>query len=537
MRPSRCVLPKAFSLTVLAGLLAAGSAFAQYYDPALRSLDLGSDVPRSPRLLGMGSLSIAVPDRYQAFTLWDFAGSPVGACDEDTTSTMELRPGSGSASGAHNGATGREREDLAGRASGMGFELFHRDAEGSAWGASGKVRSIRTDDLYDLSRERRSTISDPEIVPVLAGPFPYWGKGKLHYAVRAQFAHEHLLEEYRGLVYNGAGEFISLDGPQASSPNLFNPTESTVRRTGVGAAVSYPAGKNATLALGYDALADRIAGRNDGPKSQSQVNETRPFGIEQATLVGTLGKSLEYGLDERRWDSASHQKWSFSISAGVGAFPLRGQGELLERKETGNAFNGGFRWTTGNLRLSGQYWTMMTRADYSPQSAGERPSFNEFLAQVYNRSGTDSLSLPDSVVTNRDQSNAFGYAGGLSWKLKRGTAGIEYHWGREIRGESITGVGPKLVSGDVRAGLEHECSPIVTGRIGGGMLWRDLDEYTYGNKWKGESASLGLGLTPPHANWGLDVAWTMTWLQPDYPDPLVHRSSSQQLQSLLHWTF
>jgi hypothetical protein len=214
-----------------------------------------------------------------------------------------------------------------------------------------------------------------------------------------------------------------------------------------------------------------------------------------------------------------------------------GQGELLERTETGNAFNGGFRWTTGNLRLSGQYWTLSTRADYSPQTPGERPSFNVFLSDVYHRAGADTLTLPDSVVSNRDQSNAVGYAGGLSWKLKRGTVGIEYHWARNAQGETITGNGPRDVSYDVRAGLERQCSEIVTGRIGGGMLWRNLDELTYGNKWKGESASLGLGLTPPRARWGIDLGWTMTWLQTEYPDPLDHHSSHQQLQSLLRWTF
>ena len=537
MRPSHCVLPKAFAFAVLAGLLAAGLAFAQSYDPALRSLDLGSDVPRSPRLLGMGSLSISVPDRHQSFSLWDFAGSPVGVYGEDSSSTVELRPGSGSASGAHNGASGLEREDLAGRASRMGFELFHRDAEGSAWGATGQVRSLRADQLYDMDTEMRRTISEPEIDPIITGPFPYWHKDKLRYAVRLQLAHEHLLDDHLGNVSNAAGEFISLDGPMLRAPELFEPTESTVRRTSLGAALSYPAGDHATLALGYDAVGDRIAGRNDGIKSLSQVNESRPIGIAQATLVGKLGKSFEYGLDEKHWNSSSHQKWYFSISGGVGAIPLIGQGELLERAETGNAFNGSFRWTTGNLRLAGQYWTLMSRAVYTPQSAVDRSSFNVFLSNIYYRVGADTLALPDSVIANQSQSNAFGYVGGVSWKLERGTVGLEYHWGRETQTETITGVGPKAIAYDVRAGLEHQFSAIVAGRVGGGMLWRDQDQLTRNNNWRGESSSLGLGLTPPVATWGLDIGWTMTWLQTDYQDPLVHRSSHQQLQALLHWTY
>jgi hypothetical protein len=531
------MLPKALVLTVLAGLLAAGSAFAQYYDPALKSLAIGSDVPRSPRLLGMGGLSLSVPDRYQHLSLWDFARSPVGAYDEDTTSTMELRPGSGSASGAHDNATHAEREDLAGRASGMDYELFHRDSEGSAWGAVGTVRSIRTDHVFNATTETRETVSDPEVVPILTGPFPYWGKGKLHYAARMTFAREEMQDEYRGLVSNAAGDFLSLDGRTLDAPGLFDPLKATVRRTGLGLAASYPAGKHATVALGYDVLSDRIAGSNDGSRSVSQVNEKRPYGIAQATLVGTLGKSIEYGFDERHWSSSSQQNWFFSISAGVGAVPLLGRGKLLERKETGNAFNSRVNWTSGNVRVSGQYWTLQSRADFTPPGAGDKTSFNLFLSQIYYRTGADTLSLPDSVISNRDQSNAFGYAGGVSWKLKRGVAGLEYHWGRDIQSSTIAGSGPKAISSDVRAGLEYKCSAIVAGRVGAGLQWQDPDDYVRDDEWKGESASLGLGLTPPAASYSLDLGWTMTWLQTDFPDPLRHRGSHQQLQALLHWTF
>ena len=35
-----------------------GPAFAQFFDPTVQSLGLTSDVPRSPRLVGMGGLSL-----------------------------------------------------------------------------------------------------------------------------------------------------------------------------------------------------------------------------------------------------------------------------------------------------------------------------------------------------------------------------------------------------------------------------------------------------------------------------------------------
>jgi len=144
MRPSRRVLPKALLFTMLVGILTAGSAFAQFYDPALRSLDLASDVARSPRLLGMGGLSLVVPDHNQRLTLWDWAGNPVGIFGDDTTSTFDLRPATGSAAGTHDLEPQGVREDLAGRATATGFELLHRDRDGNLFGAGHWARCAAT---------------------------------------------------------------------------------------------------------------------------------------------------------------------------------------------------------------------------------------------------------------------------------------------------------------------------------------------------------------------------------------------------------
>jgi hypothetical protein len=78
---------------------------------------------------------------------------------------------------------------------------------------------------------------------------------------------------------------------------------------------------------------------------------------------------------------------------------------------------------------------------------------------------------------------------------------------------------------------------MVMGRIGGGLLWSDPDKFLGHDELKGESASLGLGLTPPGATWGVDIGWTLTWLRADFPDPASHRASHQQLQSMVHWAF
>ncbi len=536
MRPSRRILAKAVFLASLAGVLAAGSAFAQFYDPALTTLGLSTDVARSPRLLGMGGLSLAVPDRNQSLTLWDFAGSPVGAYGTDSSSTIDLWPGSGSADALAYGVDHPVRQNLAGRATDGRFEAFHRDAEGTAWGVAGVVRSLRLDQLASASTEARRTVALPEATPLITGPFPYFGGGKLHYAVRFNFSREHVEDTYLGTVSNAAGEFIALDGTTLTPPSLFDPVQWDVRRVGIGTAWSYPLGRNATLAAGVDVDQNRLLGTNDQKKSSSQVNEKRPVRTFQGTLVGKLAKSLEYGFDDRYWTSSSQQNWVMSVSAGVGTYPLNGRGKLLEREEKGNAFAGQMRWTHGPVVFGGRYWTRAGQVTLTPPDANDRTAFNLFLNRVYQIPTADSLALPDSIVANETKERSFGYGFGASWKLsQRALAGAEYHWGRRAYSQDIAGSGPKPIQWDFRAGLEYQCSPIVTGRIGGGYGWRDADDLTEHNEFKSQMVSLGLGLKPPGASYGVDIGWSMTWSQNDFDDPTGQHGSHQQVLALIHW--
>src|SRR5438132_852717 len=122
MSPSRRVRIRTLCLGLIlcaAGLAAAAEARAQPYDDALRFLDLTPDpLARSPRLKGMGSLSLVVDDPHNRITLWDFAGSPAGILSSDSTSTFDLRPVTGSASSvrdAQSAAGPIERQSLAAR--------------------------------------------------------------------------------------------------------------------------------------------------------------------------------------------------------------------------------------------------------------------------------------------------------------------------------------------------------------------------------------------------------------------------------------
>jgi hypothetical protein len=536
MRPSRSFLPKALVLSALAVALAAGSAFAQFYDPALRALDLDSDVARSPRLLGMGSLSLVIQDRYQHISLWDFARNPVGLSRDDSTSTLDMWPGMGSASGVHD-LPGAVRQDDAGRTTDMNVESFYRDGHGNAFGAVGALNSLRHDTPYDQNVESSRSVSVPDVQPVLSGPFPYFGNDKLVYALRLRFGSEHVRNLYREFVHNAAGEFIDLNGTTVNPPDLFTPDEYRVSRSGFGGGFAYPIARDHVLALGGDVVRQRINGTNTGQRNSSSIDESRPVATGQATLVGHFGRSLEYGLDGRTWTSSSQQDWRFSISAGVGAVPLGSRGKFLERKETGTSFNSRARWTAGAFALGGQVWTRQSKVTLDPPANDDLTSFNRFLHAVYYRVGADTLLLPDSVVANREHDHAWGYGAGLSWQLAHGIAGVEYHWTRDAFDQANAGPGPKRIAWDVRGGFEYACNKVVTGRLGAGYRWFDLDDWTRQNEYLGYSGSMGLGLRPAGATWNVDLGYQLEWLHSDFGDPLDHRSSRQQLSSVLHWTF
>ena len=63
-------------------LPSATDAFVQFPDP----------IARSPRLVGMGRLTLVVPDRHNRITLWDYARNPAGLALDDSVSTLPAAP-------------------------------------------------------------------------------------------------------------------------------------------------------------------------------------------------------------------------------------------------------------------------------------------------------------------------------------------------------------------------------------------------------------------------------------------------------------
>lgn len=543
MRPSRNMLAKALTLAVLAGVLASGPAFAQFFDPTLQALGLTSDVSRSPRLLGLGGLSLVVPDAHQRLSLWDFAHNPVGIGPSDTTTTLELWPGTSAAGTVYDrppglvGTSGGFREELEGRSSKLPWELVHRDAEGNAYGIVGTAGSVQIDRPYDYDSENRLTVSHPEAMPFISGPLPWFGLKKLHYALSMIAGKEQVHSHYREVVRNAGGDFINLDGETLEPPNFFQPADYDVRTLGFGVAASYPLGQSNLFAISAGQRGDRILGSDERSRSSSQLTESRPTDLGQATFVGHLGKSLEYGIDGHAWSATSQQDWVFTTSAGSGVPPLEGRGKYLERDARGTSTNTHARWTAGRLEYDGQVWTSWSKVKMTPPGDADRSSFNRFLRIVYYRANADTLALPDSVVANTTQDHAMGYGFGASWKLRKGIVGVEYHWSRDAFDQTAGGAGPRQLAWDARAGAEWRCSEVVTGRIGGGIGGWDNDDYTQGNEFTSRTGSVGLSVHPHGTRWYVDGGYSLTWLQSDYGDPLNHRGSRQHLETLVHWTF
>ncbi len=535
MSPSLRVLPNALVLALLAAVSLSAPASAQFYNTVQRSLDFSNDVARSPRLIGMGRLSLVIPDRDNGLNLWDFAGSPIGAARHDSSSTLDLRPGTASADGMHD-EPGYARQDLGGRGTRFGYELFRRDG-GNAFGATGSLNSVTMSTPYASDEAVQRSVSHPEIVPIMTGGLPYLGKDKLRYAVRLRFGGDHQQDKYRTLISNAAGQFLTLDGVTLDPPNVFSPDQVRVNVSSLGGALSYPIGKSHTLAIGLDGVRELIKGSNTGFRYSGEQRERRPYGIGQATLLGHFGNKLEYGIDGRGWTSQSNEDWVFSVSAGVGAVPLEGRGKLLEREEKGSQLNTRVRYTSGKVELGGALWTQASKVNIKAPATSDFTSFNRFLDVLWYRTGADSLVHPDSVSTVEVRDYAWGYGGGVSYKLKKGIAGVEYHYTRDEQLSDRSGKGPRAIQWDVRSGLEYRCNNVLTGRLGYAYRWVDRDDYTKGNEYLGHTVTAGFGLRPAGASWNVETGYAIEWLRSDFGDPTNQRSSRQDLSMQVHWSF
>jgi hypothetical protein len=247
MSPRRRVLLSALTPVIMLLAALAVPASAQIYDAARGSLGFSLDaIERSPRLLGMGQLTYVGDDPHTRITLWDFAANPLGILSADSTSTIEVYPGTSSYSGDHradNGASDLWRQVLAGREGRVSGEVWRRDGNRAAYGLAGTFAQLSTDAIAGESIERRSTYGQPTVMPVLVGHVPFVKSDRWLYSARFYYSGENVAADYFETVVNPQGEFIDQSGTPTDPPENFTATDYNVRSVGGGLGVGYDRGR------------------------------------------------------------------------------------------------------------------------------------------------------------------------------------------------------------------------------------------------------------------------------------------------------
>ena len=198
MSPSYGVRWWVVCLVGLLSVASAGPSRGQAFEDSRLGFDLSPDpLARSPRLLGLGRLSLTVADPHNRINLWDFAGNPAGLFESDSISSLELRPGTGSASSVRDLAGGGlQRQIEAGGAYQVGYEAWRRENR-TVYGAIGNVDVGRTDRPYSDEVEHRSISRRPDVMPVICGVMPHTSSGRARYAVRMITATQTIDDQYQ----------------------------------------------------------------------------------------------------------------------------------------------------------------------------------------------------------------------------------------------------------------------------------------------------------------------------------------------------
>lgn len=494
---------------------------------------------RSPRLLGMGRLSFVLEDAHNRINMWDLGRNPIGVLNADSSSTAEFGP----TTGATSSSTERlgviptyERQIGASREVRTFYEAWRR-TESSTYGAVGDWSSFRSDLPFSEDVERRSELSRPNIMPILAGRIPLIGSDRVNGAIRLLLASPRTSDFYRRFVRNASGEFLDHDGAEVGPPNFFVPDETEVRSTGIGTHLGLRLSRAMHLAVGYDLVNHQISGQNTGFRNTSEVREERPYHVGQTTLTGQLGAGFEWGVDGQGWRSKSDQTWVFTTSAGTASDPLNGRGKLLDREEEGAALKGRLRWFSKAFEAGVGISTSYRQVQITPPVRSDLSSLNRFLNLVVLRDNADTLAVPDSIVRNVTEDRTYEAGGGVAWKTDGGALGVEGRVFQATRSQDLSGLGPKRVGWDVRAGMEHRVLTPLALRMGYVYRWEDLDDLTAQNEFKTHSATVGLGFHPSRVKWSLDAGYAYEWTLADYDDPADPRTSRQRLATRLRWVF
>lgn len=524
--------------------LAATAAHAQFYDDARRSLGLGPDpLARSPRMVGMGRLTLVVDDVHLRDDVWEFTGNPAGLMDSDSVSDFELSPATAANSTVHDepaGTATRERQDFALREFRTSYEALRHNHDGASFGLLGEFSRLRTDAPLSIDSEERAQFMMPRTTFVIAGKMPFVGGERVRYGLAIAHRYESQDDDALSIVSNAAGDYIDQDGTTLTPPVSLTPTHYGIRSLGGRAGLLLKATSWLNVAGGFDYLGHAIEGTNDAPRNTSETREDRPYRTYSVTAAGHPSGQLQFIGDARSWSTGTtDQRWAASFSTGTGSPPVSGRGLLQRRTEKGHEFRGRASWTQGSLTLAAGGSAFRREASTTVPAVDDRTSFNYFLNMLSARPGADSLNLPDSIRANAstETGSEYGVGAGIVLPWRRALLGVEYHGQKSNLDQLVSGQGPALEDWDVRVGVELPVNDIVRVRGGYGYRWLDADRHVAQDEYVSSSVAGGVSYQPRHAAWAFDSGYLVRWGKADYGDPTRLRSSEQSGQFRIRWVF
>ncbi len=546
MGPSRRVLRSAIVTVACLGALAGVSpSAAQSHDAALRSLDYSPDLlARSPRLLGMGRLTLA-DDLHNRITLWDFAGNPTGIAEAESVTTFEYRPVLHSSTVLRDvpaGTSLRERQQLAARQVRHGIETWRRSPGTTAYGLTAELATLQVDRAFGEAVEQRGRFSVPAIGGAVNGRVPWLNRDRFDFALRLGYGREIHDESYYEFLRLPQGDYLGKASAIVPAPDLFTPDRVETSNLHGGVGFSMRVTNDIKAAVGYDRASVKARATLEGLRSTSKVDEDRPFGIGQASLIGRFGRHLFWGADGRAWRSQSEEFYFWSISAGPTQAPLSGSGKRLDRDEKGTSLRTRVRWVSGPIELGAGFGTGFRRAivtPWYPQGTGGPSGFNDFLGEIGSRPGADTLMLPERVTPSQIEERSYEFSGGGTWQLpdRRGVVGAEVHRWRSRSEQLAIGGGPEPTGWEVRAGGEYRCNATFLARAGGNYGVHDRDDLTADDAYRSAIATTGFGYQPEGSRCSVDLGYAHEWVRADFVDPARSRGSHQHLALQMRWQF
>ena len=519
-------------------------ATAQVHEDALRSLDWAADpLARSPRLLGMGRLTLA-DDLHNRLSLWEFAGNPTGLAEAESLTTFEYRPIVRNSSIVHDASVGssRERQELSARQVRHLIETWRRQPGRPAYGIVAELATLETDRAFAAGVERRGRIKVPAIGGAMNARVPWLKSDRFDFAMRLDYRLEFLDDDYFEFLRLPQGDYLGQESAIVPPPDLFSPDRVETSGLRGGAAVSMRVTRAIKAAIGYDRAKVKVRSSQIGLRSTSKIDEDRPYDIGQASLAGRLGPNLEWVADGRAWRASSEEFFLWTISAGQTQVPLSGSGKRLDRDERGTSLRTRVRWMSGPLEVGAALGTSFRReivTPWFPRNSGDPAGFNDFLGEVGTRVSADTLTLPQRVVFTQVEDRSYEFAGGVSWHLAggRGMVGAEAHRRKGSVSLSVVPNGPEPSGWDVRAGGEYRLNAAFTGRAGWGFGIDDRDDLAADDSRRTAIATAGFGHQPVGSRWSMDVGYAHAWGRSDYVDPLHTRDSHHHLALQMRWQF